>query len=111
MTEFELQQLKQNESWQKVLSAYRGEHTSQKALNPEYDGWLTRQHEIDGVQSEDLSSIHGRLIAFGFLKFQLVDRARGVLYQLSNYAHQALDQLAAQSVQSERPEQPLPQSA
>jgi len=111
MTDFEIQQLKQNENWQKVLTAYQAEHTTQKTQYPEFDGWLTRQHQIDGVQSEELSSIHGRLIAFGFLKFQLADRARGVLYQLSNYAHQALDQLTAQNAQSELSEQPLTQSA
>lgn len=46
------------------------------------DRWLSRIDEVEGVEPEELSSVHGRLIAHGFLKFKLVGRD-GLVYQLT----------------------------
>ena len=46
------------------------------------DRWIPRLMSIEGVSDEELSGIHGKLIAFGFLKFQLQGR-EGLSYQLT----------------------------
>ena len=52
--------------------------------------WIPRLKGVDGVESVDLSKIHGRLIAYGFLKCDLTDRDAGVVYQLTAEAKQIL---------------------
>ena len=47
------------------------------------DRWLSRIDEVDGVDSDELPSVHGKLIAYGFLKFQLSGRD-GLVYQLTS---------------------------
>ena len=50
---------------------------------------------MEGVDSDEMSTIHGRLIAYGFLKCDLTDRAAGVVYQLTAESRQALAQIDA----------------
>ena len=47
------------------------------------DRWLSRIDEVDGIRVEEVSAVHGRLIAHGFLKFQLSGRD-GLVYQLTS---------------------------
>jgi hypothetical protein len=55
------------------------------------DGWVDRITEIDGIASEQLSRMHGKLIALGLLEFELSDRAGGMRYQMTPLGRQALN--------------------
>ena len=73
------------------------------------DRWMPRQFDIDGVTNEELSGIHGQLIAYGFLNFELSNRD-GLVYQLTNLGKRAV--IAPEdrpSVDEDR--EPLPQAA
>lgn len=52
--------------------------------------WVPRLTSVAGVESEELSKIHGRLIAYGLLKCDLADRSAGVVYQLTREARRAI---------------------
>lgn len=82
----------ENAEWIRVLAAYRAEQTVRKQTDPEHDGWIDRLTRISGLETEQLSSIHGRLIAFGLLKFQLTSRTTGVQYQISPAGVKSLEQ-------------------
>lgn len=45
-------------------------------------GWIPRLAMVEQVSPERMAPIHGRLIALGLLKFQLLDRS-GMVYRLS----------------------------
>jgi len=38
---------------------------------------------LDEVSDEELSNIHGKLIAFGFLNFSILGRSEGIGYELT----------------------------
>ena len=46
-------------------------------------GWVGRVHHLDGVDPQRMSTLHGRVIALGYLKFQLIDRQIGLRYRLT----------------------------
>lgn len=46
-------------------------------------GWVTRISVLEGVEAAELSTLHGRLIALGYLKFKLIDRQVGLRYRLT----------------------------
>ena len=56
--------------------------------------WAPRLTTVEDVDSEELSRIHGRLIAYGLLKCDLADRSAGVVYQLTAEARKSLEALA-----------------
>ena len=93
MIAFEMEQLRENVDWQLVLSAYHAEHLVAKEQREEFDGWLPRVAAVEGVRDERLTRIHGKLIAMGFLKFQLAGRTDGVRYQVSRLGLQAVNRL------------------
>lgn len=90
MIETELQILAENPEWRTLLESYQGGIELAKKADAEFGGWLPRLRSVEGIPQEWLSSIHGKLIAYGFLKFQLADRSAGIAYQLSALAKQAL---------------------
>ena len=53
--------------------------------------WITRLPGVTGVDDEELSWVHGQLIAYGLLKCDLRDRSAGIVYQLTPEARQVLD--------------------
>jgi len=53
--------------------------------------WITRLPGVTGVDDEELSWVHGQLIAYGLLKCDLRDRSAGVVYQLTPEARQVLE--------------------
>ena len=53
-------------------------------------GWSERIHEVAGVDQAALSGIHGRLIAFGFLKCEVGHRSAGLMYRPSNQGKSTL---------------------
>ena len=53
-------------------------------------GWASRVSLIDGIDPDGMSPLHGRVIALGYLKFQLVDRQIGLRYRLTPEGRRAL---------------------
>ncbi|TWU14244.1 hypothetical protein CA54_30870 [Symmachiella macrocystis] len=86
MINYELSQLQDNPEWLDVLRAY-------SESTPDEQGRLTRVQGIEGIAEEHLPRIHGKLIAFGFLDFELADRHEGVFYQLTSLGRQGLIRL------------------
>jgi hypothetical protein len=70
--------------WRPLLAAYQERHTSQKLE------WSPRIGEVEGLAAEQLSVVHGKLIALGMLKFEISSRADGVQYQVTTLGRQAL---------------------
>lgn len=93
MLEFERQELMENTDWRTVLTAYRERRDTAKANDPEFEGWLDRVMAIDGIEEDDLPRLHGKLLALGFLKFQLAGRSEGVRYQITGEGVKALENL------------------
>lgn len=46
-------------------------------------GWVSRIAQLEGVELARMSTLHGRVIALGYLKFQLIDRQIGLRYRLT----------------------------
>ncbi|MEZ5941276.1 MAG: hypothetical protein R3C18_07790 [Planctomycetaceae bacterium] len=102
--EYEL--LEEVPNWRAVLSTYIDlleEDTSQPL--EETDGgetdeptvsrgprYIPRLHQVDGVTSEELSPIHGRLIALGWLQFQVESKDVGLTYRVTAEGRKALSQ-------------------
>jgi hypothetical protein len=53
-------------------------------------GWVPRLAAVAEVPGDQLSAIHGRLIAHGLLRFELAGRSEGVEYQLTPLGRQAV---------------------
>ena len=96
---YELDQLEENPEWLDVLETYDRLVAAERKANPESEGWVTRLHEVNGVETEDLSFIHGNLIAHGFLRFQIADRNSGMEYQLSQLGKKAVKRVGDQDVE------------
>lgn len=90
MIDSALDQIRDNPEWLAVLEAYRDAQAAEKAASAEHDGWIPRILEVEGILKAHLPAVHGKLIAHGFLKFQLNTRGAGVLYQLSPLGRRAL---------------------
>jgi len=93
MIDIELEELHRCDDWRRLLEGYQSllEQRISAAEAPEkLDGWLPRLHAVEGVDDSDLSRIHGRLIAWGFLTFRLAGRTAGIQYQISPAGKQAL---------------------
>ena len=78
-----------------LLSAYRERDERERATQENFDGWQSRINSLDGIESELMCRIHGKLISLGLLKFELGDRMQGIRYQLSTEARRVISQLEA----------------
>jgi len=84
MTNQELELFDANAEWRPLLDAYQQKMVTEKLE------WSPRITAVDGLVPEQLSVIHGKLIALGMLKFEIGNRADGVQYQLTPFGRQAL---------------------
>lgn len=84
MTSHELELFDAHPEWRPLLAAYHERIVSQKLE------WSPRVGEVQGLATEQLSAIHGKLIALGLLKFEIGSRAEGVQYQVTPLGRQAL---------------------
>ncbi len=84
MTNHELELCDANPEWTLVLQAY------QLAQQSTEKGWVPRVAGVTDVPVERLSSIHGKLIALGMLRFELAGRTEGVVYQVTPLGRQAV---------------------
>ena len=73
-----------------LLTAYSVRDVELRANKGEYDGWLDRVCELESINTEQLSTLHGLLIAEGCLKFEFRGRSRGLQYQLANAGRQVV---------------------
>ncbi len=83
----------ENPEWCLVLRHYSQTQVQVKEQDPESDGWIIRQNEVEGVIAEHLPRIHGKLIAFDLLKFQIAGRDSGVFYKVTNSGNKMLPRL------------------
>jgi hypothetical protein len=90
MDDFDILQLKRNPQWRALLQVYHDRQQEMRAASPDSDGWVARPAEFEGIEPDQVSSIHGKLIAFGFLKFDVSGRDVGVRYQLTHEGRRAL---------------------
>ena len=74
-----------------LVKAYSVKSTAQKATVENFDGWLERIDELDGLEKTDLVRAHGELIALGYLKFEIAGSSVGPRYKISPAGKQALD--------------------
>lgn len=91
MDEYELEQLRRNPAWGVILNVYHQLQVQGRNQTPEFDGWVPRIYHADDVPAEELSGIHGKLIAYGFLKFDLAGRDGGIRYQLTPLGKQGIN--------------------
>ncbi|MFQ5734198.1 MAG: hypothetical protein ACE5KM_19855 [Planctomycetaceae bacterium] len=101
MSPYDLSELRANDGWQRVLAAYVAEQRVRRTVEPDHSGWVARINTVEGVEQPHLPRIHGRLIAYGLLKFQLAGRNEGVLYQVSAFGKDALAELRGQRSDAE----------
>jgi hypothetical protein len=119
MNSFTRQRLDQDAGWRLVLDAYLHaagpaapravvvapavepdelDDADDAAAEAETDdasaGWVPRIDEIVGVAAEHLARLHGRLIAFGLLKFQLTSATTGVVYRVTPKGRTLLEEAA-----------------
>ena len=85
--------LQENIDWQRVLTSYLQALEVALIENPEFDKWLPRVRFVPEVEKTELSAIHGKLIALGFLKFELASQNAGMLYQLTSAGKRAIKSL------------------
>lgn len=117
MDQHSLALLCEKPEWISVLEAYRqaeaeaearillpqaappaaDQHAAAPAGQPESKAprelWVRRIGSAPGVPAEDLSRIHGRLIAEGLLQCDVLGRDEGMGYRLTRDARRALDAL------------------
>lgn len=55
--------------------------------------WVERIVSLPGIETEELSKIHGRLIAYDLLKCDLAGRSSGMVYQLTASGKEVLRRL------------------
>lgn len=108
-----LNRLEQDPGWRDLLAAYTpstdtpappaggdGE-TGTEGDDERLAGWLPRIDTLEDVKSEHLPRLHGRLIAFGLLEFQLTSMTTGVVYRLTSRGRALLaDEPAVDEVDS-----------
>lgn len=61
-------------------------------------GWVSRIGQLEGVDPSQMSTLHGRVIALGYLKFQLIDRQVGLRYRLTPAGKQVVKAEPAEKV-------------
>jgi hypothetical protein len=84
MIDHEIELFDAHPEWRPLLAAYQDQIQAGKLA------WSPRITHVDGTPDNQLSLIHGKLIALGMLKFEISSRADGVQYQLTPIGRQAL---------------------
>jgi hypothetical protein len=90
MDDTDILQLPQNPDWTATLQVYYDLQQQLRGQSSDAGVWIARQTEIPGVAAEELSAIHGKLIAFGMLKFDVGGRDVGIQYQVTHQGRRVL---------------------
>ncbi len=103
MLDYVAEELAATTGWRRVLEAYasltpapaaRRAANERGAAATETLGFVPRLSKVEGVDPEQLSSLHGKLIALGLLTFEVSGKS-GMQYQLSPLGYRTLGQRAA----------------
>ena len=90
--------LEAHPDWRQVLFAYREtfEPTAADSETSELHakGYRPRVKLVEGVAVDQMTRIHGKLIAHGLLQVEIASRTGGMLYQLTTLGRQACVRLA-----------------
>ena len=78
-----------------VMQAYAQRAFTAKVASEDYDGWLDRIDKLPDLTPEQLTQLHGQLIALGYLKFEIAGRSVGLRYQISSRGRQMLEKTLA----------------
>ncbi len=103
MLDYVADELAATTGWRRVLEAYASlapapRSARTRALpttgdvpeSPEALGFVPRLSKVEGVDPEQLSSLHGKLIALGLLTFEVSGKS-GMQYQVSPLGRRTLD--------------------
>ena len=101
MIDIEAQLLERDDGWRDVLEAYRLPEPDEPCEagvedvegEPVEDGWLPRVEQLAGFDDGRLSQLHGRLVALGWLGFDVAGRQTGIPYRLTRDGQRVLDGL------------------
>jgi hypothetical protein len=109
MLDLDSELLDTHPDWRHVLFAYRETVVPTSATDSELSelfakGFRPRLRVVEGVPSENMTRIHGKLIAHGLLQVEIASRTGGMLYQLTSLGRQACVRLARVSVDVEETE-------
>jgi hypothetical protein len=77
--------LQKHPEWVLLLTSYLP-----STGEPAESAWKPRLRSLEGLGAEKLSSIHGKLIAHGLLKFEFIDKQGGMAYQVTSEGLAAL---------------------
>ena len=102
MFDLDFDLLETHPDWRHVLLAYGEEFLSAIAADRETSelavkGFRPRVRAVDGIAADQLTCIHGKLIAHGFLQVEIAGRTGGMLYKLSPEGRRACLRLADSS--------------
>ena len=78
----------------RVLRSYAERQIAAAAIQ-DHDGWLDRMEPSGDLDADQLTRVHGQLIALGLLKFELSCRKTGLRYQVSDLGRGTLSRHAA----------------
>lgn len=91
--------------WQQVLELYN-ELISQigQDRDKEEQGtrWAERIAELNDVESDELSIIHGELIALGWLTFRIEGRDSGLMYRITAEGKKASELVRSRLAEDEQ---------
>jgi hypothetical protein len=90
MLDFVTEELAGSRDWRRVLEAYEWPQGEQKAGDMPDELWIPRLTGLEGIESTELSKLHGTLIALGFLRFEISGKA-GMQYQLTPLGRHTLE--------------------
>lgn len=96
--------LEQHPSARTLLAAY----ASRQVTSPP-GTWLDRIEDQLAVEPEELSRLHGKLIAMGLLDFEVSPKGNGVRYQISTLGRTALLRVHTQSSDEDPADSSLPE--
>ena len=99
MLDLDPELLEAHPDWRQVLIAYRETLEPTPQADSEMSellakGFRPRLRSVDGLAVEQLTRIHGKLIAHGLLQVEIASRTGGMLYQLTSLGRQACVRLA-----------------
>ena len=85
----------------RILQSYADRMRAARAAGAEHDGWLERLESADDTDADQLTRIHGELIALGMLTFELSSRHTGLRYRVSDRGLAAVERAAVPSATEE----------
>lgn len=99
MLDLDLAVLDAHPEWRQVLLAYHNVVESVANADTETADFLARGfrprvREVDGVPTDQMARVHGKLIAHGLLQVEIAGRTGGMLYQLTTLGRRACVRLA-----------------